>query len=915
YSYLAMEITPYWAILAMAFLVASAVLSKIFNPYQLPKRSPPGPKPWPIVGNLNLLGPLPHQSLHKLSKKYGQLMQLKFGSFPVVIASSAEMAKQFLKTHDHIFASRPPTAAAKYTVYNNCDVAFAPYGPHWRQGRKIFQNELFNSKRLDSYEYIRVEERQAFMSCLYALSEMPQQYLDLTCASPASTISLKAQVSRFTLSIITRIVLGKKYFSESKAEGAIVALEELNEMFDEFFLLNGALNIGDWIPWVDFLDLQGYVKRTKALRKKFDRFYDHVLDEHRANREADKNFAAKDMVDLLLQLADDPNLEVKLNNDGVKGLIQDLITGGSDTVATAIEWAMSELLKQPNLIQNAAEELDRVTGRERWVEEKDFPQLPYLDAILKETMRLHPVAVMLAPHLAIEDCNVAGYDIRKGTRVFINTWSTGRDPILWDTPEKFQPERFLGKEIEVKGQNFELLPFGSGRRMCSGYSLALKMMKSSLANMLHGFNWKLPDDMKMEDLNMEEIYGLTTPRKFPLVALAEPRLPVHLYHLAFDPSEPQIQTSRYALQISMKSAGIFPAFATFRREIPPLHGRETLNDLVSSLFHANLNLTLKFKLGRGMFDELFLLNGVLNVGDWIPSIKLLDLQGYVKRMRSLCMKFDRFRDHVLDENMARRYSYLAMEAPPPWAVLAMALLAASAIISKLFTSYQTRKSTPPGIREEDEVFAHEFDRFHDHVIDEHLGRRVPDKSEKDIIAKDMADLLLQLANDPNLEDLVAGGTDTSTYTVEWPKCELLKQPNLTKKGTEELDRVIGERYWDPMLWDAPGKFKPERFLEEDIDVKGQNFEYCHLVQGGGCARLQSWTKHGSGLANMLHGFNLKWPDNMKIEDLSMEEVYGLWLHLESFHLRSSWSLGSQLTFITSELSRHLSVQKVSQEEQ
>ncbi|KAK3034504.1 hypothetical protein RJ639_032493 [Escallonia herrerae] len=306
-------------------------------------------------------------------------------------------------------------------------------------------------------------------------------------------------------------------------------------MFDEYFLLSGVLNIGDWIPWIDFLDLQGYVKRMKALCKKSDRFYDHVLDEHRFNREAEKDFAAKDMVDLLLQLADDPNLEVKLNNDGVKGLIQDLITGGSDGTPTAIEWAMSELLKQPNLFKNATEELDRVTSRERWVKEKDFPQLPYLDAILKETMRLHPVAVMLARHLALEDCNVAGYDLRKGTRVFINTWGIGRDPMLLNAPEKFQPERFLGKEIRVKGQNFELLPFGSGRRMCSGYSLVLKMMRSSLANMLYGFNWKLPDGMKMEDLSMEETYGLATPRKFPLVALSEPRLPVHLYHLQNQP--------------------------------------------------------------------------------------------------------------------------------------------------------------------------------------------------------------------------------------------------------------------------------------------------------------------------------------------------------------------------------------------
>jgi len=194
-----------------------------------------------------------------------------------------------------------------------------------------------------------------------------------------------------------------------------------------------------------------------------------------------------------------------------------------------MEWAMSELVKQPHLIKKATEELDRVIGRDRWVEEKDIPQLPYIDAIMKETIRKHPIAGLLVPHLSIQDCDVAGYKIRKGTRVFINTWSIGRDPSIWDAPEEFRPERFLGKDIDVNGQNFELLPFGSGRRMCPGYSLGRKVVSSTLANMLHGFNWKLPDNMKCEELSMDEVYGLTTCRKFPLVVVMEPRLSLHLY--------------------------------------------------------------------------------------------------------------------------------------------------------------------------------------------------------------------------------------------------------------------------------------------------------------------------------------------------------------------------------------------------
>ncbi|KAK8602377.1 hypothetical protein V6N12_052186 [Hibiscus sabdariffa] len=378
-------------------------------------------------------------------------MHLKFGSYPVVVASSAEMAVEFLKSHDQIFATRPPHAAGKYTAYNYNDVLWAPYGPHWRQGRKIYQNELFSSKRLESFEYIRVEEMWAFVSRLYGLSGKP--------------VVLIEHLTRLTL----------------------MSLQELQEIISEFFFLHGVFNIGDWIPWLDFLDLQGYIKRMKTLKKKLDRFHDHVFDEHkRKKKELGKDFVAQDMVDLLLQLADGPDLDVKLTYDAVRGLTPDLVSGGTDTMAVTVEWVISELMKQPHLITKATQELDRVIGRERWVQERDISQLPYLDAIMKETMRKHSVAPLLAPHMAMEDC---------------------------------------------KGRSFELLPFGAGRRMCPGYNLGLKMIQLSIANLLQAFNWKLPGNIKVEDLSMEEAPGITAPRKFPLVAVLEPRLPLHLYEL------------------------------------------------------------------------------------------------------------------------------------------------------------------------------------------------------------------------------------------------------------------------------------------------------------------------------------------------------------------------------------------------
>ncbi|MQL78053.1 hypothetical protein Taro_010462 [Colocasia esculenta] len=512
-----MEDIPTWAVYLAAVLASTVIIRALLGPRRR-LTPPPGPRSWPIIGNLNLMGALPHRSIHELSKKYGPIMQIHLGCRPVVIGSSVEMAKQFLKIHDVVFADRPRNAAGKYTTFNYCDITWSPYGLYWRQARKMCLMELFSARRLDSYEYIRVEELRRLLCEL--------------SASAGRTVNLKDHLSTLSLNVISRMVLGRIYTDESAAaeRTAVVSPEEFKKMLDELFLLNGVFNIGDMIPWLDFLDLQGYIRRMKAVALKFNTFLEHVLDEHNEKRHSmGEKFVPTDMVDVLLQLADDPNLDVKLSRDGVKGFTQDMIAGGTESSAVTVEWAISELLRRPHILEKAAEELDRMVGRERWVEEKDVQNLPYVEAIAKETMRLHPVAPMLVPRYSRQDCNIAGYDIPAGTQVLVNVWAISRDPTVWDEPDEFRPERFEGKAIDVKGHNFEQLPFGAGRRMCPGYPLGLKVIQASLANLLHGFKWRLPEGMRPEDLNMEEIFGLSTPRKFPLEVVAEPRLPAHLY--------------------------------------------------------------------------------------------------------------------------------------------------------------------------------------------------------------------------------------------------------------------------------------------------------------------------------------------------------------------------------------------------
>ncbi|KAJ1287823.1 hypothetical protein BS78_02G040300 [Paspalum vaginatum] len=484
---------------------------------------PPGPRGWPVVGSLGeLAGALPpHRALAALAARHGPLMHLRLGSYRTVVASSADTARLVLKTHDHAFADRPRTAAGEVASYGYLGIVHTPYGAYWRMARKLCATELFSARRVDSFERVREQEMRALARGLFE--------------SAGRAVAVREHVAGATLRNILRMAVGEKWSGcYGSPEG-----EAFRRTLDEAFAVSGAVsNVGEWIPWLGWLDLQGCIRRMKRLREQYSRFFEQILDEHeKARRRAGASeFVASDLVDVLLQLAEEdrPDSEAKLTRDGVKAFIQDIIAGGTESSAVTIEWAMSELLRNPEAMAAATDELDRVVGRGRWVTERDLPDLPFIDAVVKETMRLHPVGPLLVPHHAREDTVVAGYDVPAGARVLVNVWAVARDPASWpDAPGSFRPERFLSggasDGVDVRGANFELLPFGAGRRMCPAYGLATKVVAAGVANLVHGFVWRLPNGVVPEDVSMEEHFGLSTRLKVPLVAVAEPRLPAYLY--------------------------------------------------------------------------------------------------------------------------------------------------------------------------------------------------------------------------------------------------------------------------------------------------------------------------------------------------------------------------------------------------
>lgn len=191
---------------------------------------------------------------------------------------------------------------------------------------------------------------------------------------------------------------------------------------------------------------------------------------------------------------------------------------------------MSEMMRNPDVLKTAQEEVDRVVGKQRKVEEGDLVHLRYLRSIIKETFRLHPPGPFLITHEAMKDTEVAGYYIPKKTQVFVNTYALGRSPNLFgEKVEEFWPDRWMENKVEIRDDKFRILPFSAGRRRCPGAPLGQCMVLLALATLIHSFDWTLPPPLKPQDLNMKEAFGLTLPRADPLVAIAKPRLPLHMY--------------------------------------------------------------------------------------------------------------------------------------------------------------------------------------------------------------------------------------------------------------------------------------------------------------------------------------------------------------------------------------------------
>ncbi|KAF7848356.1 hypothetical protein BT93_L2065 [Corymbia citriodora subsp. variegata] len=502
---MALHILFTWLALSLPLLLLLLLSVKNYNK----KNIPPGPPSLPIIGNLHQLGHLPHQSLWKLSKQYGPVMLIRLGVMPTIVVSSPEAAKEVLKTHDLDCCSRPQLVSVGRLSYDYLDMAFAKYDDYWRELRKLYVLELFSAKQVQSFRFVREEEVRSMIKSIAKSAESK------------SLVNMSEKFMTLTANFTCRVAFGKAIQETEFKEGRFM------NMIHEAVAMLGSFSASDFFPRFGWI-VDRFTGLHSRLEKSFcnlDVFYQKVIEEHRnANK---SNEEEEDIVDLLLKMERDQTelAGVRLKEDNIKAILMDIFLAGVDTGAVVMDWTLAELTKNPRAMQKAQEEIRSCVGNKKWVDEDDLSGLKYLKLVLKETMRLHPPIVLLVPRETMGHFKLFGYDVNPKSRVQVNVWGIGRDPGLWDRAEEFVPERFENSLIDYKGNNFELLPFGAGRRGCPGMSMAMPTIELALANVLHSFDWELPEGMTEEDVSMEEGAGLAVFKKVPLTLL-----PIKIFH-------------------------------------------------------------------------------------------------------------------------------------------------------------------------------------------------------------------------------------------------------------------------------------------------------------------------------------------------------------------------------------------------
>ncbi|KAG6606868.1 Cytochrome P450 705A5, partial [Cucurbita argyrosperma subsp. sororia] len=469
---------------------------------------PPSPPSLPLIGHLHLLLPANYKSFFNISSKYGPLLHIRLCSLQYVLVSSASLAAEIFRTHDLTFSSRPDFAFSEEYPYGKVGFLGAPYGDYWRYMKKLTMMEVLAPPQLARSRFVRNEEISRMLHKLLLSSQKKE------------SVDLGAELVKLTNNSICRMMMSTRCSEENNEA------ENIRKLVNDTIEIATKLAFGDLFSEGPLKRLPFWLfgKKVLKLNIRFDVLLEKILQQHE-ERAKIHGFERddRDLMDILLRAYLDEKAEFKITRNHIKAFLLDLFIAGTGTSAEVMQWTIAELINHPNVFRKVRQEIEYVVGS-RLVEETDIVNLPYMQAVVKECLRLYP-AVPVARRACRETCKVNGYDIPKDIMVAVDLFAIMRDPNLWENPDEFRPERFYNAnpnkdegdqgmkhiQYEIKGQNFSFVPFGGGRRGCPGSLLAYNTINRTVAALVQCFDWKVGKDGNGEKVNMEIGTGISLP--------------------------------------------------------------------------------------------------------------------------------------------------------------------------------------------------------------------------------------------------------------------------------------------------------------------------------------------------------------------------------------------------------------------
>ncbi|XP_020237622.1 isoleucine N-monooxygenase 1-like [Cajanus cajan] len=520
---------PSLLVILTTFIVTVKALKAHFveNYSKKPKpKLPPGPKPWPIVGNLpEMLANRPtHKWIHKLMKEMNtEIACIRLGNAYVVPVTCPTIASEFLRRHDATFASRSLSVCTHLISAGYSSAIFAPFGDQWKKMKKIITNDLLSPHKHQWLHGKRTEEADNLMFYVY------NKCKSVNDDGVSGLVNIRNATRHYCSNLIRKIIFNTRYFGKGRMDGG-PGLEEVEYVDAIFDLLKYiyAFSLSDYLPCLRGLDLDGQEKKVKETLRIFKKYHDPIVQERIKQWNEGLKVDVEDWLDVMISLKD-ANNNPTLTLEEINAQIIELMIATVDNPSNAFEWALAEMINQPEMLQRAVEELDSVVGKERLVQESDIPKLNYVKACAREAFRLHPIAPFIPPHVSMSDTMVGNYFIPKGSHVVLSRQELGRNPKVWSEPHMFKPERHLksdGSDVVLTEPNLQLVSFSTGRRGCPGVMLGTTMTMMLFARLIHGFTWSAPPNVST--INLAESKDDTLLAD-PLVAVAKPRLAPELY--------------------------------------------------------------------------------------------------------------------------------------------------------------------------------------------------------------------------------------------------------------------------------------------------------------------------------------------------------------------------------------------------